>query len=124
MCVLLEIHWGTVMSSCTSAHALVRDLDPDAIAITFDPANMVIEGKEDWEYGIELLRDAPGERAHQERVVGAPGRQLDLAVGRIAAGHGRVAAAVPLARRSAAIAACWRWKTSSCRARMTRRSSI
>jgi len=57
VCVLLEIHWGTVMSSCTSAHALVRDLDPEAIAITFDPANMVIEGKEDWQYGIELLRE-------------------------------------------------------------------
>jgi sugar phosphate isomerase/epimerase len=56
VCALLEIHWGTVMSSCTSAHALVRDLDPEAMAITFDPANMVIEGKEDWEYGIELLR--------------------------------------------------------------------
>jgi sugar phosphate isomerase/epimerase len=57
VCALLEIHWGTVMSSFTSAHALVRDLDPEAIAITFDPANMVIEGKEDWEYGIDLLRE-------------------------------------------------------------------
>ncbi len=57
VCVLLEIHWGTVMSSFTGAHALVRDLDPEAIAITFDPANMVIEGKEDWEYGLDLLRD-------------------------------------------------------------------
>jgi sugar phosphate isomerase/epimerase len=57
VCALLEIHWGTVMSSFTSAHALVRDLDPQAIAITFDPANMVIEGKEDWEYGLDLLRD-------------------------------------------------------------------
>ena len=57
VCALLEIHWGTVMSSFTSAHALVRGLDPEAIAITFDPANMVIEGKEDWEYGIDLLRE-------------------------------------------------------------------
>jgi len=57
VCALLEIHWGTVMSSFSSAHALVRGLDPDAIAITFDPANMVIEGKEDWEYGIDLLRE-------------------------------------------------------------------
>ena len=56
VCVLLEIHWGTVMSSFTSAHALVRDLDPEAIAVTFDPANMVIEGKEDWDYGLDLLR--------------------------------------------------------------------
>jgi sugar phosphate isomerase/epimerase len=53
---LLEIHWGTVMSSFTSAYHLVRDLDPEAVAITFDPANMIIEGKEDWDYGIELLR--------------------------------------------------------------------
>jgi sugar phosphate isomerase/epimerase len=57
LCMLLEIHWGTVMSSCTSAHALVRYLDPEAIAITFDPANMIIEGKEDWQYGIELLSE-------------------------------------------------------------------
>lgn len=57
VCVLLEIHWGTVMSSFTSAHALVRNLDPEAIAITFDPASMVIEGKEDWEYGLDLLRE-------------------------------------------------------------------
>jgi len=54
---LVEIHWGTVMSSFTSAHYLVGDLDPDAVAVTFDPANMVIEGKEDWEYGLELLRE-------------------------------------------------------------------
>lgn len=57
VCALLEIHWGTVMSSFTSAHALVRGLDPEAIAITFDPANMIIEGKEDWEYGLDLLRE-------------------------------------------------------------------
>jgi sugar phosphate isomerase/epimerase len=57
VCALLEIHWGTVMSSFTSAHALVRNLDPEAIAVTFDPANMVIEGKEDWEYGLDLLRE-------------------------------------------------------------------
>ncbi|MGH8615203.1 MAG: TIM barrel protein [Gammaproteobacteria bacterium] len=54
---LVELHWGTVMSSFTSAHYLVGDLDPEAVAITFDPANMVIEGKEDWEYGIQLLRE-------------------------------------------------------------------
>lgn len=57
VCALVEIHWGTVMSSFTSAHYLVDDLDPDAVAITLDPANMVIEGKEDWEYGVHLLRE-------------------------------------------------------------------
>lgn len=54
---LLEIHWGTVMSTFTSTHYLVSDLDPDAVAITFDPANMIIEGKEDWTYGVQLLRE-------------------------------------------------------------------
>lgn len=54
--VLLELHWGTVMSSFSSAYFLVHDLDPDCVAITFDPANMMVEGKEDWEFGIKLIR--------------------------------------------------------------------
>lgn len=53
--VLLELHWGTVMSSFSGAHFLVHDLDPDCVAITFDPANMMVEGKEDWEFGIKLI---------------------------------------------------------------------
>jgi len=57
VCALVEIHWGTVMSSFSSAHALLNDIDPQAVAITFDPANMIIEGREDWDYGIQLLRD-------------------------------------------------------------------
>lgn len=53
--VLLELHWGTVMSSFSSAYFLVNDLDPECIAVTFDPANMMVEGKEDWEFGIKLI---------------------------------------------------------------------
>ncbi|HHH44121.1 MAG TPA: sugar phosphate isomerase/epimerase [Gammaproteobacteria bacterium] len=53
--VLLELHWGTVMSSFSSAFMLVRDLDPGHVGITFDPANMMVEGKEDWEYGLSLI---------------------------------------------------------------------
>jgi len=53
--VLLELHWGTVMSSFTSAYLLVKDLNPEWIGITFDPANMLVEGKEDWEFGLGLL---------------------------------------------------------------------
>ncbi len=55
--VLLELHWGTVMSSFSSAYFLLADLDPRYIALTFDPANMVVEGKEDWEFGIKLVQD-------------------------------------------------------------------
>jgi sugar phosphate isomerase/epimerase len=54
--LLLELHWGTVMSSFSSAYWLVHDLDPACIAITFDPANMLVEGKEDWEFGIKLIQ--------------------------------------------------------------------
>ena len=54
--LLLELHWGTVMSSFSSAYLLIHDLDPDCIAITFDPANMLVEGKEDWEFGIKLTQ--------------------------------------------------------------------
>lgn len=51
---LFETHWGTVMSSFSSVYTLLKDFNPDCLGITFDPANMVIEGKEDWEFGIEL----------------------------------------------------------------------
>jgi sugar phosphate isomerase/epimerase len=54
--LLLELHWGTVMSSFSSAYLLIHDLDPESIAITFDPANMLVEGKEDWEFGIKLIQ--------------------------------------------------------------------
>lgn len=52
---MVEIHWGTIMSSFAAAHLLMEGIDPCALALTFDPANMVIEGKEDWEFGIALL---------------------------------------------------------------------
>lgn len=54
--LLLELHWGTVMSSFSSAYFLTDGLDPDCIGITFDPANMLVEGKEDWEFGLQLIQ--------------------------------------------------------------------
>lgn len=54
--VLLELHWGTIMSSFSSAYHLTHDLDPRAVALTFDPANMLVEGKEDWEFGLALIQ--------------------------------------------------------------------
>ena len=55
--VFLELHWGTVMSSFSSAYLLLNGLDPACIGMTFDPANMIVEGREDWEYGLRLARD-------------------------------------------------------------------
>ena len=123
VCALLEIHWGTVMSSFTSAHALVRDLDPEAIAITFDPANMVIEGKEDWEYGLDLLRDYVAnvhiKNASWVRKEGHWTWQWDgLQQGWWS---GRSCSDCWL---RAATAACSQWKISSCRARTKRRWNI
>jgi len=54
--ILLELHWGTIMSSFTGAWLLLQDFDPACIGVTLDPANMVVEGREDWEFGIQLLR--------------------------------------------------------------------
>jgi sugar phosphate isomerase/epimerase len=55
--ILLELHWGTIMSSFTAAWLLLKDFDPGCIGVTLDPANMVVEGREDWEFGIQLMRD-------------------------------------------------------------------
>jgi sugar phosphate isomerase/epimerase len=52
---LFELHWGTIISSFSAAYWILKEFDPKSIAVTFDPANMVIEGKEDWDYGIALL---------------------------------------------------------------------
>jgi sugar phosphate isomerase/epimerase len=55
--ILVELHWGTIMSSFTAADRLLSGLDPDCIGITFDPANMIVEGKEDWEFGLQLNQE-------------------------------------------------------------------
>jgi sugar phosphate isomerase/epimerase len=52
--ILIELHWGTVMSSFTAAALLLDGIDPATIALTFDPANMIVEGREDWEFGLQL----------------------------------------------------------------------
>ena len=54
---LFELHWGTIMSSFSAAYWLLKDFDPNYIAVTFDPANMVIEGKEDCFFTISLYSE-------------------------------------------------------------------
>ncbi len=53
--ILLEIRRGTVMSSFSSAYFLVMDLNPKWIGITFNPANMHVNMKEDWKFGLSLI---------------------------------------------------------------------
>jgi sugar phosphate isomerase/epimerase len=51
---LLEIHFGTIVSSPALAFELLRDLDP-AIGVILDPANLVIEGGMDLRMALDLL---------------------------------------------------------------------
>jgi len=53
--ILLELRRGTVMSSFSSAYFLVMDLNPKWIGITFNPANMHVNMKEDWKFGLSLI---------------------------------------------------------------------
>jgi len=52
---LLEIHFGTIVASPALAFELLRNLDPQAIGVILDPANLVIEGGMDLRMGLDLL---------------------------------------------------------------------
>jgi sugar phosphate isomerase/epimerase len=52
---LVETHHMTITSSASAAFRAVGGLDPDAIGVLFDPANMVYEGYENYRMGLELL---------------------------------------------------------------------
>jgi len=51
----LEIHMGNITPSAGLAHRLVSHFDPAQIGVIFDPGNMVIEGFENYQMGVELL---------------------------------------------------------------------
>lgn len=52
---LIETHFGTIASSASLTHRLVQHYDPDKIGVNYDPANLIIEGRESWQMGLELL---------------------------------------------------------------------
>ncbi len=52
---LIETHFGTIAPSAALALRLVEPFDPHRIGVNFDPANMIIEGRECWQLGLELL---------------------------------------------------------------------
>jgi len=51
----VEIHPGNICSSASLAYRLVSNFDPDNIGVILDPGNMIIEGYENWQLGLELL---------------------------------------------------------------------
>ena len=51
----IEMHMGNITPSAGLAHRLVSAFDPAEIGVIFDPGNMVIEGMENFQMGLELL---------------------------------------------------------------------
>jgi len=51
----VEIHFGTICPSASSAYRLVSNFDPRYVGVIYDPGNMIYEGYENWRLGIELL---------------------------------------------------------------------
>lgn len=52
---VIETHFGTIAPSASLALRLVQHFDPARIGVNFDPANLIIEGREAWQMGLELL---------------------------------------------------------------------
>ena len=51
----IEIHHGNICSSPSLTYRLVSNFDPDYIGVIYDPGNMICEGRENWQLGLELL---------------------------------------------------------------------
>ena len=52
---VIETHFGTIAPSASLAFRLVEHFAPDEIGVNYDPANLIIEGRESWQMGLELL---------------------------------------------------------------------
>ena len=52
---LLELHMGNIIPSASAAYRLVSSFDPHYIGVIYDPGNMVYEGYENWQMGMQLL---------------------------------------------------------------------
>lgn len=52
---IIETHFGTIAPSAGLTHRLVQHFDPGKIGVNYDPANLIIEGRESWQMGMELL---------------------------------------------------------------------
>jgi len=52
---VVETHFNTIAPSASLALRLVEHFDPSHVGVNYDPANLVIEGREAWRMGLELL---------------------------------------------------------------------
>lgn len=51
----VELRYSKICSSASLAYRLVSQFDPEHIGVIIDPGNMVTEGHENWQLGLELL---------------------------------------------------------------------
>lgn len=52
---LIEVHHGNIAPSASLARRLVEGFNPERIGVIYDPGNMVHEGFEQYEMGLEVL---------------------------------------------------------------------
>ena len=53
--MVIETHFSTIAPSASLAYRLVKHFPPATIGVNYDPANLIIEGRESWQMGLELL---------------------------------------------------------------------
>lgn len=53
--VNLEIHMDTIIPSASAAYRLIEGMDEGLIGVVYDAGNMVYEGYEQYQFGLELL---------------------------------------------------------------------
>jgi len=52
---VFEIHMGNICPSASAAYRFASSFDPEYVGAIFDPGNMICEGYENWQLGLELL---------------------------------------------------------------------
>ena len=51
----IELHHGRICASASLAYRFVSNFDPDFVGVIYDPGNMICEGFENWQLGLEML---------------------------------------------------------------------
>ena len=58
--VVVETHMGNVVPTASAAYRLVSNFDPKYVGVLYDLGNMVYEGFEQYQFGLELLGEYLG----------------------------------------------------------------
>jgi len=53
---VIEIHMGTICPSASAAYRFLSNFSPEFVGVIYDPGNMIHEGHENWQMGLELLK--------------------------------------------------------------------